>query len=254
MGDVRQLMHGTTTHGVQVNVPGYRKTPTAYYSRSSGLAVAVNRLVRAGDPDTSETPGTLHFGIVGMGIGTLSAFARPGDRVRYYEINPEVITTVQGPQSYFTFMSDSAGETEIVVGDARLSLERELNDGGSQRFDILVMDAFSSDSVPVHLVTAQAFRLYAAHLRSEQSILAVNVTNRYLDLEPVVAASAQTLGFRGVRVDSAGDPPVTIESSWILLARDPRVLEHLSLAHGRPLGNRVVQFTDKYSNLFRVLK
>jgi hypothetical protein len=253
-GDVRQLLHGTTTHGVQINVPGYRNTPTAYYSRSSGLATAVDGLARGRNPDTNETPRNLHFGIIGMGIGTVSAYALPGDRVRYYEVNPEVIATAQGPQSYFTFVRDSAAATEIVVGDARLSLERELTKGGSQRFDILVLDAFSSDSVPVHLLTAEAFRVYAAHLKSDRSILAMNVTNRYLDLEPVVAASAQSLGFRGVRVDSADDPPLTFKSSWVLFARDPHVFEHPSLARGRPLGDRLVQFTDKYSNLFRVLK
>jgi hypothetical protein len=143
-----------------------------------------------------------------------------------------------------------------VSGDARNSLARELIEGGPQRFDLLVIDAFSSDAVPVHLVTLEAFRLYAAHLKDDESILAVNVTNRYLDLEPVVAANAQELGFRGVRVDSMGDQPVKKESSWILLARDPRVVKQAlsGSVGGRPLRHRFVRFTDKYSNLFRVLK
>jgi hypothetical protein len=254
-GEARQLIHGTTSHGVQVNVPGYRNTPTAYYSPSSGIAVASTRLLTR-NPATGDRAGGLHFGIVGMGVGTMSAFAQASDRVRYYEINPEVIEIAGGQQPYFTFLKDSPSHAEVVPGDARLSLERELAAGGSQRFDLLAMDAFSSDSVPVHLVTAEAFQLYAAHLNNEESILAVNVTNRYLDLEPAVAANAQKLGFSGVRVDSPGDPPVVNESSWILLARNPRVFEHASvlLARGRPLRDRLVRFTDKYSNLFRVLK
>jgi len=118
------------------------------------------------------------------------------------------------------------------------------------------MDAFSSDSVPLHLVTVEAFRLYAAHLRTDESVLAVNVSNRYLDLEPVVVANAKELGFFGVRIDTLGDPPVVKESSWILLTRNQRVLQHpaIALAGGRPLRERSVPFTDKYSNLFRVLK
>ena len=255
-GDARQLLHGTTSHGVQVNIPAHRNRPTAYYSQSSGIAVASTRLIRKAAGGLSERPAGLHFGVVGMGVGTMSTFAGPADRVRYYEINPEVIDIVQREQPYFTYVKDSPAEAAIVLGDARLSLERELAASGSQRFDLLAMDAFSSDSVPVHLVTLEAFRLYAAHLKTSDSILAVNVTNRYLDLEPVVAAGARELGFHGVRVDSPGDPPVVSASSWILLARNPRIFEHPAVQAfgGRPLRDRFVPFTDQYSNLFSVLK
>ena len=254
-GEARRLIHGTTVHGAQVNLPGYRTTPTSYYSRTSGIA-QVSRLLRSHNLRRNNfTPG-LHFGVLGMGIGTMSAFGQSADRFRYYEINPEVIEIASGDQPYFTFVRDSASDVALVTGDARLSLERELRDGGSQQFDILVMDAFSGDSVPVHLLTLEAFRLYAAHLRDEESILAVNVTNRYLGLEPVVAANAQDLGFHGIRVDSPGDPPIVQESSWILLARDPQVLRQLSgpTSASRQVTDRFVRFTDKYSNLFRVLK
>jgi spermidine synthase len=176
--------------------------------------------------------------------------------VRYYEINPEVIDVAEGSQPYFTFVKDSAADVTTVLGDARLSLERELAETGSQRFDLLVMDAFSGDSVPMHLITEEAFRVYAAHLKTDDSILAVNVSNRYLDLEPVVTANAQALGFYSVRVDTKGDPPVVMQSSWILLTRDVQVILDRAIlaAGGRPLRGRSVLFTDKYSNLFRVLK
>lgn len=203
-GEARELRHGTTTHGVQLNPISERARPTAYYSPSSGIAIVSTGL--KGGPEA------LHFGIIGMGIGTMSAFAGAGDRVRYYEINPAVVALVQGDQPYFTFVKESAADTTIVLGDARLTLERELAESGSQRFDLLVMDAFSSDAVPVHLLTIEAFRLYAAHLASDRSILAVNVTNRFLDLEPVVVANARELGFHGLRVDSEGNPPVLTSS------------------------------------------
>jgi hypothetical protein len=251
-----KLMHGTTTHGVQLDDLGQRSAPTAYYARSSGISLAATRLVRAGDSASSETREGVHFGIVGMGIGTMSAFARAGDRVRYYEINPEVIDIAYGRLPYFTFVRDSAAQVTIVSGDARLALERELSAREPQRFDLLVMDAFSSDSVPVHLVTEEAFRVYAAHLKGDDSILAVNVSNRHIDLEPVVAANAKELGFHGIRVDSRGDPPVVAESSWILLSRDASVLADPPATHyrTRPIRPELVRFTDRYSNLFRLLK
>jgi hypothetical protein len=250
----RQLMHGTTTHGVQVEGPRHRAMPTAYYSPSSGISLAATRLVRRNDI-LGQVSG-VHFGIVGMGIGTMSAFAQAGDRVRYYEINPEVIDVAHGQSPYFTFVKDSAAQVTVVAGDARLSLERELAGAEPQRFDLLVMDAFASDSVPVHLVTVEAFRLYEAHLKAADSILAVNVTNRYIDLEPVIAANARELGFQAIRVDGLGDPPVPMESSWILMSRSPRLVQDpaITLSNGRPLRAAAVRFTDNYSNLFRVLK
>jgi hypothetical protein len=254
-GQLRELKHGTTTHGVQLDDLAHRSTPTAYYGRSSGISLAATRFVRAGSVSAGSQEG-VHFGIVGMGIGTMSAFAKAGDRVRYYEINPEVIHVATGQVPFFTFVKDSRAHASVVAGDARLSLERELSAGQPQQFDLLVMDAFSSDSVPVHLVTEEAFRLYSAHLKAEDSILAVNVTNRYIDLEPVVAANARELGFHGIRVDSAGALPVVAQSSWILLARNPQVFYDpvTRSSPGRRLRERFVRFTDKYSNLYRVLR
>lgn len=254
--EFRQLKHGTTTHGVQVEVFGQRLAPTAYYSPSSGIALASTRVLRRIPNGTADRHDGVHFGVLGMGVGTMAAFASTGDRIRFYEINPQVIALAHGPGSYFSFVKDTRSEVTIVEGDARLLLERELQDTGSQRFDLLAMDAFSSDSIPVHLVTAEAFRLYAAHLAGDEAILAVNVTNRYLDLEPVVAAGARDLGFDGVRVDSAGNAPAVTASSWILLTRHPAVLArlHSELPGARPLRPDAVRFTDRYSNLFRVLK
>ncbi|MEZ5329515.1 MAG: fused MFS/spermidine synthase [Verrucomicrobiales bacterium] len=254
--NARQMVHGTTMHGVQLTEPLLRKEPTAYYSPSSGVAVASRYLTRAPEgAGAGEKPKSVHFGIVGMGVGTMAAFVRPGDRIRLYEINPAVIEISQGDNPLFTFIKDCPGEVAIVQGDARLLLERELAATGSQGFDLLTMDAFSGDAVPVHLITEEVFRVYAAHLKDADSILAVNVTNRFLDLEPVIAANARKLGFRGMRFDAPGEGLTPQESSWILLTRNPEVFEAPSIlaAHPKPLSERSVPFTDSYSNLFRVL-
>lgn len=252
---VRELVDGNTVHGVQLLGTDSNR-PTAYYSPSSGIAAAVQYLTRrAGRGDEGDVR-NLHLGILGMGAGTMAAFAQPGDRVRYYDLNPTIIELSRGPRPHFTFIRDSAGEVTIVPGDGRLSLERELAEAKRQGFDLLAMDAFSSDAVPIHLLTEEAFGIYAAHLRDGASILAVNITNRHLDLEPVVAAAARRFGFGGVRIDTQGDPPVPQPSSWILLSRNRSAFDDPSIvaARPRPLGDREVPFTDRYSNLFRVLK
>jgi len=252
--EVKQLVHGAILHGMQVDTLAGRNTPTAYYSRSSGIALASTDLIR--QPEfLAGSGGSLHVGVIGMGIGTMSAFGRAIDRVRYYEINPEVVALALGPKAYFTFVNDSSAKATVILGDARVSLERELAAGQRQRFDLLSMDAFSGDSVPVHLLTREAFDVYTAHLRNEQSILAVNVSNRYLDLEPVVSANARRLGFSGVRVDTAGDPPFLVPSSWILLSRRSLTFRNAPANfNARPLTTSSVPFTDQYSNLFRVLR
>lgn len=255
VGLVRQLVDGNTIHGTQLLDPHQSNLPTAYYSPSTGIAAAVRYLMHSaqGNPETREG---FHFGILGMGAGVMAGFAQTGDLVRFYELNPTVIKIAAGADAQFTFVRDCACEVNIVAGDGRLSLERELSEGASQKFDLLAMDAFSSDAVPVHLLTEEAFQLYSAHLRDEDSILAVNITNRHLDLEPVVAAAARSLGFHGIRVDTEGDLPVPLRSSWILLTREPRMFEHSLIAEVNPrtLGDREVAFTDSYSNLFRVMK
>jgi hypothetical protein len=253
---VKQLVDGNTIHGVQMLHPGQRNLPTSYYSPSTGIAATIRYLTQRNSAVTEGNPRSIHFGILGKGTGAMAGFARTGDLVRYYELNPTVIQLSEGPQPHFTFVRDCAGEVTILAGDGRLTLERELAGGQPQGFDLLAMDAFSSDAVPVHLLTEEAFHVYAAHLRDDKSILAVNITNRHLDLEPVVTAAARRLGFHGVRVDTKGDPPVVQGSTWLLLCRNPQIFEHQIILEvkPRPLDGREVLFTDRYSNLFRVLK
>ena len=251
----RELQHGNILHGLQLVEGISRRLPTAYYSTSSGVGRAVRSVQADARPGFAGTTRRRHWGMVGMGVGTMAAYAPAGDRVRFYEINPAVVGLSDGPERYFTFLQDCAGMVTMVLGDARISLERELTIAPN-RFDLLAIDAFSGDAIPVHLVTEEAFRLYAAHLRDDRSIIAVNITNRFLDLEPVIAAQAERLGYHAVRMESAGDPPMPQPSTWILMARDRHALESPVIEAGKPapLSERRVHFTDRYSNLFRVLK
>src|SRR5262249_55405144 len=170
-----QLNHGRITHGLQLMAPDRRREPTTYYGERTGVGLALERHPRrlAGLP--------VRVGCVGLGVGTLAAYARPGDAFVFYEINPEVIALSQGEHPTFTYLRAPPAETTIVQGDARLSLERE----PPRQFDVLVVDAFSSDAIPVHLLTREALTVYLRHLRAPDGVVALHVSNRYLDLKPV---------------------------------------------------------------------
>src|SRR5262249_54485150 len=191
------------------------------------------------------------IGILGLGCGTLAAYGRPGDVLRIYEINPLVLDLAR---TQFTYLHDTPARTEVVMGDGRLALESE----PSQQFDILVMDAFSGDSVPVHLITVEAFRTYLRHLKAG-GILAVNITNRYLDLAPVIERAASYFG--RVALDYEFDPEeeetVCFGASWVLVV-EKSTRERLSAALGSGAvlqGRRgFPMWTDDFSNMFRILK
>ena len=248
-----EFMHDLTIHGVEFTSSDSRDLPTTYYSPSTGIGVAA----RALETRSFGAQRSRKLGILGLGVGTIASYAHSGDDVRIYEIDPLVMAVAGNDGRYFNFVRDCEGRVSIVPGDARVSLERELALEGSQKFDLLALDAFSGDAIPIHLLTEEAFRLYGAHLRDDSSILALHVTNGRFNLEPVVAASARRLGFNAIVVDSDGDRDHWPEpSTWILLARDKTVFDQPSIqaSHHRPLGAEEVLFTDRYSNLFRVLK
>ena len=191
-----------------------------------------------------------------MGVGTLGAYGTPGTRMRFYEINPQVIKYSQGPSPYFTFMRDSAAKTEAILGDGRLSLERELKDEGPQKFDVLILDAFNSDSIPIHLLTEEAFQLYLRHLRGPDSVLAFNITNKSLDLSPVLLSHAMRNQMSIVRLNKPQGPGVDDLSNWILISKNPGSLdipgfqEHLA---SLPSPDEALRWTDDYSSLFQLL-
>lgn len=250
-----QLRNGNISHGVQVTDEADRLTPTAYYVRSSGVGLAADNLMRRKWTEIVRGDGA-SIGVLGLGVGTMAAYARVGDHVRFYDINPLVIALSQGVSPIFTFVRDCRGAVTIVPGDARLSLEAELAAGEPQDFDLLVLDVFSGDAIPLHLLTSESFDVYAAHLRDDDAVLAVHVSNRFLNLEPAVVAQARRLGLQVRRVHDDGQLPVDYSTTWLLLARDPAVFEQEALRDRAEdiIDTRAATFTDRFSNLFQILK
>ena len=244
----RLLVHGATTHGLQLTGPGRTRIPTTYYATTSGVGRAIASL---GAGDRWLEPHAI--GLVGLGVGTLAAYAREGDSLRVYEINPAIRDLAR---ERFSFLDECPTTVEVVMGDARLSMERELTSGEPQAFDLLALDAFSSDAIPVHLLTREAFETYLAHLAPE-GILAVHISNRYLDLAPVVERLADHFDLAIVSVsDSGGDEWWGYGSTWMLLSRDPDVLdrEEIGIASD-PCGKGAgcTLWTDDFASVWSIL-
>ncbi len=248
------LVHGRTIHGFQYTAEHLRHTPVSYYGPRTGIGLAVHRHPRRlyGDGQAAE----LRIGVVGLGTGTAAAFGRSGDVVRFYEINPQ-IRRLSDPDGYFTYLTDTPATVEVVMGDARVSMSRELEQGGSQRYDVLALDAFSSDAIPAHLLTLEAMELYLGHLRDEQSILAVHISNKVLDLVPVVRSLAEHLGLQVARVQDDPDEDHYLTSDWVLLCRSREPLADPEIADaGSEMDSprRVRLWTDDYHSLFSILE
>jgi hypothetical protein len=243
------LVHGVTIHGYQFLSDLKRDIPTAYFGDTSGGGLSILNYPTRGSG--------MRVGILGLGIGTLASYGLPGDVYRFYEINPLVINLAEGKGGYFSYLSDCQAKVEIVPGDARLSLENELAMSGSQNYDVLVLDVFSSDSIPVHLLDAESFNLYLDHLRQD-GILAVHISNRHLNLVPVVWTLADYFGLERILISDPGLAPDTFPSLWMLLAHDASLLAIPDLkAHATPMEGYVspaMLWTDDYSNLFKILK
>lgn len=247
-----RLMHGRVVHGFQLRAEGERRTPTAYYSSTSGVGIAILQSV----VEVSRAHRGLRIGIVGLGTGTIAAYGKQGDVYRFYEINPDVIR-IASDRKYFSFLSDSSARIEVVPGDARLSMERELEQHQQQDFDVLVIDAFSGDAVPVHLLTLEAFDVYLRHLKKPSGLLCVHVTNTYLDLRPVVFSAARSLGLKAVWFHSTGDGRISTDSNWILLSRADNSPQSYTAGHAvadqASYPTTIHPWTDDYSNLLRIV-
>lgn len=242
------MAHGITVHGLQF-LGADRDLPTTYYVRDGGAGLAI-----LNHPRYMQG---MKVGMLGVGTGTLAVYGREGDAYRLYEINPVVTDLAEGRGGFFSFVKDSRADVTMVLGDARISLERELSEGGSQAFDVLVLDTFSSDSIPVHLVTKEAFALYLAHLAPD-GIIAAHITNLHLDLMPVFWRLAEEYGLGIVRVEYAGDADGGYASHWVLLAHDAALLDVPAIrARAVDLSGYSTDlklWTDDYSNLFQILK
>ncbi len=243
------LYHAQTIHGYQYRDPELLLYPASYYSEESGIAKAILYHPRrqAGEP--------MRVGVVGLGTGTLAAWGRAGDVYRFYEINPAIVRLSAGPDGPFTFLHESPAATDVVLGDARISLARQ----ELQQFDILALDAFSGDAIPVHLLTREAFEVYLRHLRGG-GVLAVHISNRYFELEPVVWKLAEAFGLDGVTIHSPGEAPGALSASWMLLTWDSMFLEDPDIIDGAWLREdctgweKAPLWTDDYSNLLGALR
>ena len=236
----RSMTHGTITHGGQFRDPAKANRPATYYSLDSGVGLALTSL--------PERPRKL--GVVGLGTGSLAAYGRPGDRIRFYEINPLVEPLAR---QHFTFLGQTQASTEVILGDARLTLEAE----APQQYDLLAIDAFSSDAIPVHLLTREAFALYFHHL-APGGVLAVHVSNRYLELQPVVRASVDAFARSARIVDTESqEDEGTYASTWVLITQDEAFFEGGAFQDNeavKHLPAASLLWRDDFSNLFRVLK
>lgn len=242
---VRRLLHGAISHGEQYLDARWRREPSTYYTRGTGVRLAWDRV--------ATSPRRL--GVVGLGTGTLAAFAGAGDTVRFYELDPAV---VDAARAHFTYLADAqaAGAgIDIATGDARITLERE----APQRYDVFVVDAFSSDAVPVHLLTAESLALYRRHL-APGGVVVFHVSNRFLNLPAVIERVATMVGMQSVRVrdDPPGQVPRAAMTDYVVVgddlsafAADARVRERRVEATA---GDHVRPWTDDYSNLASVLK
>jgi hypothetical protein len=242
----RSLTHGTINHGSQLMSDSLRYVTTSYYGENSG----VGRAIRA-----VHERGPARIGSIGLGAGVLSNYGKKGDYLRIYEINPLVPGIAQG---WFTFYPHSEADKAIVMGDARLSLERQLAETGSQQYDVLSVDAFSSDAIPIHLLTREALALYFKHLKPN-GILALHISNRYLDLAPVCAAGADYFHKEARTVNDDGEGGSYLSSStWVLLTSAPDWFQAASFSDAEmnkttvPAGFR--PWTDDYSNIVQILR
>jgi SAM-dependent methyltransferase len=238
--EYRVLLHGAVLHGAQFVNPQGQDRALAYYDPGSGAGQALRQL--------RASPAKV--GVIGLGAGTLAIYARPGDLYRFYEINPLVEDLARRE---FFYLSKSSGKVEVVLGDGRISLEHEPD----QHYDLLVVDAFSGESIPAHLLTVEAMKLYFRHLKPE-GVLAIHISNAQLNLEPVVAKLRLALNKEAVLISSEKNEGLKINSSdWTLITSNKNLLEIPEIkkvSRSLEIRPELRLWTDDYNNLFQILK
>ncbi|RIK73051.1 MAG: hypothetical protein DCC68_25490 [Planctomycetota bacterium] len=246
------MFHGRVAHGFQFLHPERRHWPAMYYGEQSGVGVAIGRFPgNASDAMSGgQSRNPMRVGIIGLGVGSIAAYAKPGDEYRFYEINPDVETLAR---RYFTYLSDCRGKVEVAIGDARRSMEDE----PPQDYDVLVLDAFSGDAIPTHLLTREAFALYERHL-APGGVIAAHISNRHVDLVPVLANAAREFAWQAVDVNAETDRSKGVTASqWVLLTSNARFLADPIVQASTSRGGQyasVRPWTDEYSNLVPLLK
>jgi hypothetical protein len=251
------LKHGAIAHGVQYTEPTRRRLPMSYFTADSGLGLAIGEHRRLREA-VGLAPG-LRIGVLGLGIGSTAALARAEDALRFYEINPKIISLARGEGGYFSYLADTAAQVEIIEGDARISLERELEQGQAQAFDVLAVDVFSSDSIPVHLLTREAVDVYRQHL-APHGVLALHISNAHLNLVPVALEHARTFHMHATLV--IHEPrDEGARSVWVILSPDAEfsfgrtfVQAQSRVEHPRPEHVETVSWTDERGSVLPLLR
>jgi hypothetical protein len=238
----RAMLHGRIIHGLQFLSDKYRHIATAYYTAKSGIGMCIRHFPRQGGR---------HIGVVGLGVGTLAAWAEPEDRMRFYEINPSVRELAE---KYFKYLEDCKASQVFVLGDARLSLESE----SPQEFDMLILDAFNSDSPPTHLLTREAFDIYRRHLKAG-GVIAVNVTSRHINYLPIVVQLADHIGFRWLYIPylKPEDEFYGAPSKWVLITNNEQLINQPEIqqaSYHSDIEKNVNMWTDDYTSLYTVLQ
>ncbi|MCX6954640.1 MAG: fused MFS/spermidine synthase [Verrucomicrobia bacterium] len=242
----RLLMHGATTHGLQFVSPDRAFMATSYYGPESGIGLAFAHLPQQANK---------RYAVVGLGTGSLAVYGKAGDYVRIYEINPAVEKLARDP---FTYLAKSPAKLDVVMGDARLEMEHELANHQPQNLDLIALDAFSSDAIPVHLLTKEAFVTYLQHLRPD-GVIAVHISNRYLDLQPVVERLAEEFGLRTACISNDNTENWYLyDTTWMLLTKNKAFLDktEIYVATDEPKKNprKAALWTDDNANLYSIMK
>jgi hypothetical protein len=235
------LYNGRIMHGVQYLQPDRRDEPTSYYNEESGIGITLFCFPRIGP---------MRVATVGLGTGTIASYGREGDSYRFYEINPDVLGIAR---DHFSFLSDCPAEVDVVLGDARLQMEQQ----SPQEYDVLALDAFSGDAIPAHLLTVESFSTYLRHMRAD-GVIAVHVSNRHLDLRPIVAHLASIYDMQVVEVDADDQGGAAdSSSSWLLVTTNEDFLNDQMVVDAAteldPPDPEIRVWTDQYSNLFQIL-
>jgi len=251
----RRLIDGTTSHGTQSLEKDEGNTPLSYYRKNTGVALALEQL-RKQRQQEGKNKG-INAGFVGLGAGTLAAYGNNGDNYIFYELNPAVISAAQ---SYFSYLKNSAASIELILGDGRVSLQKQYDHSGSLQFDTLVIDAFSGDSIPQHLLTQEALTLYFSHLKHD-GVLAIHISNSHLNLTPLVRGLADILNKDIIYVETDANKETEHEVQWVLLTNNKSLLNDAKIKvyksdwpRESARGNENIVWTDEHSDLFSVLK
>ena len=251
------LTHGQIKHGLQYLEEPWRSAATTYYAPGTGVEMALRLHPRRQRslPDSEADAAPLRVGVIGLGTGSIAATSQEGDHYQFYEINPDVIEL--SSKGLFTYLRDCPATTEVILGDARVMMEREFKQGGSKKYDVIVVDAFSSDAIPVHLLTQECGDIYKLHLK-EDGILAIHITNRYMDLSPIARALADHLNWEPFRFETDYDRKTGVyDTTWVLVTGNQEFadLPEVSQAHVPWDENdrAPILWTDDFASLYQII-